>query len=85
MSKHHEAKKIQQRSKVSTKEIQEHLLENSAEVNDLINSPDFIEFVQTISNTIDDDTTFNEMFSSRIILQKALAILKKLENESKQK
>ena len=85
MSKHQEAKKIQQRSKVSTKEIQKHLLENSAEVNDLINSPDFIEFVQTISNTIDDDTTFNEMFSSRIILQKALAILKKLENESKQK
>ena len=85
MSKHQEATKIQQRSKVSTKEIQEHLLENSAEVNDLINSPDFIEFVQTISNTIDDDTTFNEMFSSRIILQKALAILKKLENESKQK
>ena len=85
MSKHQEAKKIQQRSKVSTKEIQKHLLENSAEVNDLINSPDFIEFVQTISNTIDDDTTFNEMFSSRFILQKALAILKKLENESKQK
>ncbi len=72
MSKHHEVKKIQ-----------EHLLENSAEVNDLINSPDFIEFVRTISNTIDDDTTFNEMFSSRIILQKALVILKKLKNESK--
>ncbi|MCK5046050.1 MAG: hypothetical protein KAS22_05685 [Candidatus Heimdallarchaeota archaeon] len=85
MSKHQEAKKIQQRSEVSTKEIQEHLHENSAEVNDLINSPDFKEFVQTISTTIDDDTTFNEMFSSRIILQKALAILKKLENESKQK
>ncbi len=85
MSKHQEAKKIQQRSKASTNEIQEHLLENSAEVNDLINSPDFIEFVQTISNTIDDDTTFNEMFSSQIILRKALAILKKLENESKQK
>ncbi len=72
MSKHQE-----------TKKIQEHLLENSAEVNDLINSPDFIEFVRTISNTIDDDTTFNEMFSSRIILQKALVILKKLKNESK--
>lgn len=85
MSKHQEAKKIQPSSKVSVEEIQEHLLENSAEVNDLINSPDFIEFVQTISNTLDDDTTFNEMFSSRIILQKALAILKKLKNESKQK
>lgn len=85
MSKHHEAKKIQPRSKVSVEEIQEHLLENSAEVNNLINSPDFIEFVQTISDTLDDDTTFNEMFSSRIILQKALVILKKLKNESKQK
>ena len=83
MSKHQETKKIQQRSKVSVEEIQEHLLENSAEVNSLINSPDFIEFVQTISDTLDDDTTFNEMFSSRIILQKALAILKKLKNESK--
>ncbi|NPE06741.1 MAG: hypothetical protein GNW80_00535 [Asgard group archaeon] len=72
MSKHQEAKKIQ-----------EPLLENSAEINDLINSPDFIEFVRTISDTIDDDTTFNEMFSSRIILQKALAILKKLKKESK--
>ncbi len=82
MSKHQEAKKIQS-GKVSVDEIQEHLLENSAEVNDLINSPEFIEFVRTISNTIDDDTTFNEMFSSRIILQKALAILKKLRNESK--
>jgi len=85
MSKHQEAKKIQPRSEVSVKEIPEHLLKNTAEVNDLINSPDFIEFVRTISNTIDDDTTFNEMFSSRIILQKALAILKKLRNESKQK
>jgi len=84
MSKHQEAKKIQS-GKVSVDEIHEHLLENSAEVNDLINSPEFIEFVRTISNTIDDDTTFNEMFSSRIILQKALAILKKLRNESKQK
>ncbi len=82
MSKHQEAKKIQS-GKVSVDEIQEHLLENSVEVNDLINSPEFIEFVRTISNTIDDDTTFNEMFSSRIILQKALAILKKLRNESK--
>lgn len=82
MSKHQEAKKIQP-SKVAVDEIQEHLLENSAEVKDLINSPDFIEFVRTLSNTIDDDTTFNEMFSSRIILQKALAILKKLKNESK--
>ena len=85
MSKHQKAKKIQPRSKVSVEEIQVHLLENSAEVNNLINSPDFIEFVQTISDTLDDDTTFNEMFSSRIILQKALAILKKLKNESKQK
>ena len=85
MSKHQEIKKIQPRSKIPHEEIQEHLLENSDEVNDLINSPDFIEFVQTISNTIDDDTTFNEMFSSRIILQKALAILKKLKNGSKQK
>jgi len=85
MSKHQEAKKIQPRNKVSVEEIQEHLIEDSAEVNDLINSPDFIEFVQTISNTIDDDTTFNEMFSSQKILQKALAILKKLKNESQLK
>ncbi|MBK5112015.1 MAG: hypothetical protein KGD59_03875 [Candidatus Heimdallarchaeota archaeon] len=82
MSKLQETKKIQIRSKTAVDDNPEHLLEDSAEIKELINSPDFIEFVQTLSNTIDDKTTFDEVLSSRVILQKALAVLKKLKDDS---
>jgi hypothetical protein len=82
MSKHQESKKIRTKDELLTKNLQDHLLENNAEINDLVNSSDFIEFVQTISETIDDNTTFNELLSSRVILQKALAVLKKIQEDS---
>ncbi|NHJ32652.1 MAG: hypothetical protein FK732_07310 [Asgard group archaeon] len=82
MSKHQETKKIQIQNKISVEDTADHLLEDSAEVRELVNSPDFIEFVQTLSESLDDNTTFDELLSSRVILQKALAILKKLKDES---
>ena len=81
MSKHQEAKKILTKSSESASENQDQLLENSVELAELINSPDFIKFVQTISDSVDDNITFNEMLSSREILQKALTILKKIREE----
>ena len=83
MSKHQKSTKIQSSNELSTEKIQEKSLESNSEIDELINSSDFVEFVQTISETIDDNTTFNELLSSRVILQKALAILKKVQNESK--
>ncbi|NHJ32480.1 MAG: hypothetical protein FK732_06430 [Asgard group archaeon] len=85
MSKHKEVMKVTPRNNISVKETQEQKNEKSDEINDLVNSPDFIEFAQTISNTIDDETTFNEILSSQVILKNALAILKKLKKESMQK
>jgi hypothetical protein len=80
MSKHLETKKIQ--NKLSAEDSPIQMLEDSAEVRELINSPDFIEFVQSISDTIDDNTTFKELLSSQVILRKAMTILKKLKEDS---
>lgn len=59
--------------------------ETLPEINHLINSPDFINFVSTICETLDDGMTYDELLSSKIILQKALRILKKLEKDNNQK
>ena len=51
----------------------------------LINSPDFIDFVKTISETVDDGITYNEFLSSQLVLRNARKILRKLEKEQEQK
>jgi hypothetical protein len=51
------------------------------EIYRLINSPDFIDFVKTISETVDDGITYNEYLSSQIVLRNAKRILRKLEKE----
>ncbi len=47
------------------------------EIEMLTESPDFVEFVKMISSSLDDGKTFDEILSSKIILQKAIEILKK--------
>ncbi|NHK29722.1 MAG: hypothetical protein FK730_00120 [Asgard group archaeon] len=59
--------------------------ESLLEIYRLINSHDFIDFVKTISETLDDGMTYNEFLSSQIILRKAKRILRKLEKEENQK
>jgi hypothetical protein len=59
--------------------------ESLHEIQRLINSPDFIEFVKTISETIDDGMTYNKFLSSHIVLRKAKKILRKLEKEQNRK
>ena len=49
------------------------------EITQLINSPDFLEFVQMIEDSLNDGITYNELLSSKEILHKALEILKKKE------
>lgn len=45
------------------------------EIKHLIDSQDFEDFVQTIEDSLDEGLTFNELLSSKEILQKALKIL----------
>ncbi len=47
----------------------------------LTESQDFAEFVKMISISLDDGKTFDEMLSSKIILQKAIEILKKIKQD----
>lgn len=76
-------------SKISNEELTKFNLPNNFDLNDipheiktLTESPDFIDFVKIISSSLDDGATFNEMLSSKAILQKAIEVLKKLdENE----
>ncbi|HUU77782.1 MAG TPA: hypothetical protein VMX55_05510 [candidate division Zixibacteria bacterium] len=46
------------------------------EITRLIDSPDFLDFAQMIEETINDGVTFDELLSSKEILQKALEILR---------
>jgi hypothetical protein len=48
------------------------------EIKDLMNEPEFVDFVQSISDSIDDNVTFNELLSSKEILSKAIKILQKI-------
>jgi len=45
------------------------------EITDLVNSAEFLDFVKSIDETIDDGMTFSELLSSKTILSKALEIL----------
>ena len=51
------------------------------EIKMLTDSPDFIDFVKTISSSLDDGATFDEMLSSKIILRKAIDVLRKLDQK----
>ncbi|MGC9779224.1 MAG: hypothetical protein HZR80_08285 [Candidatus Heimdallarchaeota archaeon] len=51
------------------------------EIEMLTESPDFVEFVKMISSSLDDGKTFDEILSSKIILQKAIEILKKIKQD----
>lgn len=46
------------------------------EITKLIDSPDFLDFAQMIEESVNDGVTFDELLSSKEILQKALEILK---------
>lgn len=46
------------------------------EIETLVESEEFIEFAHMIEDSIDDGLTFNELLSSKEILQKALEILR---------
>ncbi len=62
-----------------------HNLENyeiKSEIDSLINSSDFIDYVKSNSETFDDGVTYNEFLSSKAVLQKASIILKKLAKEN---
>lgn len=77
---------------MSEKNLQKHLLtneENSTEdlkakisfksekeILKLLESPEFIDFVQTIEDSLEDDFTFDTLLSSEKVLGKALEVLK---------
>ena len=46
------------------------------EIKELINSDEFIEYMNSIFESLDDDVTFDKHLSSDTILRKALEILK---------
>ncbi|MFW9924193.1 MAG: hypothetical protein ACFFDW_12990 [Candidatus Thorarchaeota archaeon] len=47
------------------------------EIKKLISTPEFIDFIHSIEDSISDGMTFNELLSSQEILHKAIEILKK--------
>ena len=46
------------------------------EIKKLLDSPEFIDFVQTIEDSLADDSTFDSFLSSEKVLGKALEVLK---------
>ncbi|MHA1124085.1 MAG: hypothetical protein ACTSO7_00245 [Candidatus Heimdallarchaeota archaeon] len=52
-----------------------------AEIADLVNSQEFLNFVKSIDETIDDGMTFSELLSSKTILRKALELIEKYQLE----
>ena len=54
------------------------------EIAELVNSMEFLDFVRSIDETVDDGMTFSEFLSSKTILGKALELIEKyhLEDES---
>ncbi|NHJ85536.1 MAG: hypothetical protein FK734_08745 [Asgard group archaeon] len=55
----------------------------NTEIAKLLESEEFLDFVSSISESLDDGVTFNELLSSNIVLKKALAILRKSQKENK--
>ncbi|NHJ47619.1 MAG: hypothetical protein FK733_07515 [Asgard group archaeon] len=51
------------------------------EISNLINEPEFADFVQTISDSIDDEITFDKLLSSKEVLHKALKILQNIKSK----
>ncbi|MHA1244038.1 MAG: hypothetical protein ACTSPK_08610 [Candidatus Heimdallarchaeota archaeon] len=54
------------------------------EIAELVNSMEFLDFVRSIDEIVDDGMTFSELLSSKTILGKALELIEKyhLEDES---
>jgi hypothetical protein len=54
------------------------------EITELVNSLEFLDFVKSIDEIVDDGMTFSELLSSKTILGKALELIEKyhLEEES---
>ncbi len=46
------------------------------EIKKLLESPEFLDFVQTIEDSLDDGSTFDSLLSSDKVLGKALEVLK---------
>lgn len=55
-------------TKISTK--------SEKEIKRLLESPEFIDFVQTIEDSLEDSSTFDSLLSSEKVLGKALEVLK---------
>jgi hypothetical protein len=52
-----------------------------SEIAHLLETSEFAEFVQSIEESLDDDTTFNDLLSSKKVLGKALEVLKLQSNQ----
>ena len=54
------------------------------EITELVNSLEFLDFVKSIDEIVDDGMTFSELLSSKTILGKALELIERfqLEEES---
>lgn len=51
------------------------------EIADLINSIEFLDFVKSIDEIVDDGMTFSELLSSKTILNKALELIERFHLE----
>ncbi len=61
----------------STKDLKQKISTKSEkEIKKLLESPEFVDFVQTIEDSLDDSSTFDSLLSSEKVLGKALEILK---------
>ena len=49
---------------------------SEVEIRELINSEEFIEYLSTILESLDDEITFDKSLSSETVLRKALEILR---------
>ena len=54
---------------------------SSEEILAIIDTDEFISFVETIQESLNDGTTYNEFLSSKEVLLQALKILKKIDNK----
>ena len=52
-----------------------------SEIAHLLESTEFAEFVQSIEESLEDDTTFDDLLSSKKVLGKALEVLKLRDNQ----
>ena len=58
---------------------------NEKEILDIINSNDFIEFIENLDYNLEDRATLDSLFSSKLVLKKALVVLKEVKLGAKKK